>query len=144
MTQPTPNEPVILAIDQGTTGTTVLLVDETANVVARGYREVATSYPRPGWVEQDAENLWRRSLAADPALRTRAARGEIRFGTIDSWLVWKLTAGQAHRTDYTNASRTMLFNIHEKRWDDPLLQALDVPRAILPEVGPSSAIHGET
>jgi glycerol kinase len=224
------DDAVILAIDQGTTGTTVLLVDAAGRVVGRGYREVPTSYPRPGWVQQDAEELWRQSLLAvaearrsvpdrpiaaigitnqretsvlwdagtgepvapaivwqcrrtadmcadlrqrglsdeigrrtglvidpyfsgteirwlldaDPALRTRAEHGEIRFGTIDTWLIWKLTDGRAHRTDYSNASRTMLYNIYERRWDPALLDLLDVPSAILPTVGPSSGLHGHT
>ena len=70
--------------------------------------------------------------------RTRAARGELAFGTIDSWLIWNLTAGRAHVTDISNASRTMLFNIHERRWDEELLQLFDIPRACLPRVLPSS------
>ena len=66
--------------------------------------------------------------------RARAERGEIAFGTIDSWLIWKLTGGSAHKTDATNASRTMLYNIHENSWDDELLKLFDVPRSVLPEV----------
>jgi glycerol kinase len=77
-------------------------------------------------------------------LRERARRGEIAFGTIDSWLVWKLTGGRAHITDYSNASRTLLYNIHELRWDDELLEILNVPRALLPSVKPSSHVYGET
>ncbi|MEA2174194.1 MAG: glycerol kinase, partial [Blastocatellia bacterium] len=77
-------------------------------------------------------------------LRGRARRGEIAFGTIDSWLVWKLTGGRAHITDYSNASRTLLYNIHELRWDDELLEILNVPRALLPSVEPSSHVYGET
>jgi glycerol kinase len=223
-------EAVILAIDQGTTGTTVLLIDRAGNVVGRAYREVPCDYPRPGWVEQDAEALWRRTVEAiaearravpqrpiaalgianqrettvlwdaatgqalapaivwqdrrtadvcaelrargladeiaqrtglviDPyfsgtkirwlldnvrGLRERAQRGEIRFGTIDTWLIWKLTGGSEHRTDFTNASRTMLYNIFERRWDPTLLDALEVPPAILPEVAASGAKYGQT
>jgi glycerol kinase len=74
--------------------------------------------------------------------RERAARGEILFGTVDTWLVWKLTGGAAHVTDYTNASRTMLFDIHKLDWDDELLAALEIPRAMLPEVKPSSLVYG--
>ncbi len=74
--------------------------------------------------------------------RQRAERGEILFGTIDSWLIWKLTGGKAHVTDYTNASRTMLFNIHTLQWDERLLRIFDVPRAMLPEVRSSSEIYG--
>ena len=74
--------------------------------------------------------------------RERARRGEILFGTVDTWLLWKLTGGAVHVTDVTNASRTMLFDIHRLDWDDTLLQALDIPRAMLPEVRDSSAVYG--
>ncbi len=74
----------------------------------------------------------------------RAKRGELLCGTIDSWLIWKMTKGQVHVTDYTNASRTMLFNIHELEWDERLLNILDIPRAMLPKVRPSSEIYGQT
>ena len=77
-------------------------------------------------------------------LRERAARGEVLFGTVDSFLIWRLTGGRCHATDYSNASRTLLFNIHELDWDDELLQALDIPRAMLPEVLPSSHVYGQT
>lgn len=83
-------------------------------------------------------------LDAAPGARERAAKGEILFGTVDSWLVWKLTQGKAHITDVTNASRTMLFDIHRLDWDQKLLDALDIPRAMLPEVRPSSEIYGYT
>lgn len=79
-----------------------------------------------------------------PGARARAARGELLFGTVDSWLVWKLTGGRVHVTDYTNASRTMLYNIRKLDWDDTILAALDIPRAMLPEVRPSSAVYGHT
>ena len=75
-----------------------------------------------------------------PRARERAARGELAFGTIDSWLIWNLSAGAAHVTDASNASRTMLFNVHTGRWDDDLLALLDIPRAVLPEVVPSSGV----
>jgi glycerol kinase len=74
--------------------------------------------------------------------RDRALRGEILFGTVDSWLIWKFTGGASHVTDYTNASRTMLFNIHTLDWDDTLLEWLDIPRAMLPEVRPSGYCYG--
>ena len=74
--------------------------------------------------------------------RERARQGEILFGTVDTWLLWKLTGGAVHVTDVTNASRTMLFDIHRLDWDDTLLQALDIPRAMLPEVRDSSAVYG--
>ncbi len=79
-----------------------------------------------------------------PGARERAVRGEILFGTVDSWLVWKLTEGKVHVTDYTNASRTMLYDIHRLDWDDTLLQALDIPRAMLPQVRSSSQVYGYT
>ena len=79
-----------------------------------------------------------------PGARRRAAAGKLLFGTVDTWLIWKLTGGRVHVTDYTNASRTMLFNIHTLQWDDELLQLLDIPRSLLPEVKPSSCIYGKT
>ena len=76
--------------------------------------------------------------------REKARRGEILFGTVDAWLLWKLTGGAVHATDVTNASRTMLFDIHALDWDDTLLSALDIPRAMLPQVRPSSEVYGYT
>ena len=76
--------------------------------------------------------------------RELASRGELLLGTIDTWLVWKLTKGRVHATDYTNASRTMLFNIHTMQWDDDLLQLFDIPRSMMPEVRPCDAVYGET
>ncbi|HWS85432.1 MAG TPA: glycerol kinase GlpK [Pyrinomonadaceae bacterium] len=222
----------VLSIDQGTTGTTVLVFDQDCRVRGRGYSEFTQHYPRPGWVEHDAEEIWRVSLGAvsdalkasgveardlravgitnqretvvaweratsrpvaravvwqdrrtarlcdelkargledlirartglvlDPyfsgtklrwlldnteGLRGRAARGEVAFGTVDSWLVWKLTGGRAHVTDPSNASRTLLFDINSLAWDDELLALFDVPRAALPEVRPSSFVYGHT
>ena len=78
-----------------------------------------------------------------PGARSRAEKGELAFGTIDSWLIWKLTGGKLHLTDATNASRTMLFNIHRNSWDEELLALLDIPAAVLPEVRSSSEIYGE-
>ena len=77
-------------------------------------------------------------------LRQRAEAGEILFGTVDSWLIWQLSGGQQHVTDYSNASRTLIFNIHTLEWDDELLRILNIPRAMLPAVRPSSAIVGRT
>ena len=222
----------VLAIDQGTTGSTVLIYDRAGRVVSRAYSEFRQHYPKPGWVEHDPEEIWRvtldvirkalrsrritpRTLAAvgitnqretavvwsrrtgkpiaraivwqdrrtaplcaelksrglietfrhktglviDPyfsaskvrwlldnvkGAQTRAEEGELCFGTIDSWLIWKLTAGRVHATDYTNASRTLLFNIHDKRWDDELLETFRVPQAMLPRVVYSSGVLGET
>ena len=79
-----------------------------------------------------------------PGAREKAENGELLFGTIDTWLIWNLTGGRIHVTDYTNASRTMLYNIHTLCWDEELLQLLDIPQAILPEVKPSSCVYGET
>ena len=79
-----------------------------------------------------------------PGVRQRAERGELCAGTVDSWLIWNLTGGKAHVTDYSNASRTMLFNIHTLEWDTELLDLLEIPRSILPEVRPSSGIFGST
>ena len=79
-----------------------------------------------------------------PGARDRARRGELLFGTVDTWLIWNLTGGKAHVTDYSNASRTMLYNIRELAWDPVLLDALDVPAAMLPEVRPSSQVYGTT
>lgn len=79
-----------------------------------------------------------------PGAMERAKAGKILFGTVDSWLVWKLTGGAVHVTDYTNASRTMLYDIHRLQWDETLLKALNIPREILPEVRPSSEIYGYT
>nr|WP_275974031.1 glycerol kinase GlpK [Shewanella pneumatophori] len=222
----------IIALDQGTTSSRAIVFDQNTNMVASSQREFSQMYPKPGWVEHDAMEIWasqsstlievlaradihsedvaaigitnqrettviwdkvtgkpvynaivwqcRRSkdicdelkdagledyvkkttgLVLDPyfsgtkikwildnveGVRERAEKGELLFGTIDTWLVWKLTEGKAHVTDPTNASRTMLFNIHTQEWDDKLLQALGIPRSILPEVKPSSAVYGHT
>ncbi|QQO08418.1 glycerol kinase GlpK [Breznakiella homolactica] len=75
-------------------------------------------------------------------VREKARRGEVLFGTVDSWLIWKLTGGQVHVTDYTNASRTMIYDIHKLDWDETMLDVLDIPRAMLPEVKPSSMVYG--
>jgi glycerol kinase len=82
-------------------------------------------------------------LDSIPGLRSRAERGEILFGTVDSFLIWRLTGGKVHATDTTNASRTLLFNLRTRAWDDELLKIFRVPRAILPEVRPSSCLYGE-
>ena len=83
-------------------------------------------------------------LDTHEGLRARAEKGEILFGTIDTWLIWRLTGGRRHVTDYSNASRTLIFNIHSLDWDDELLRILAIPRAMLPEVRPSSEVYGET
>ncbi|MFN2465816.1 MAG: glycerol kinase GlpK [Candidatus Dormibacteria bacterium] len=223
------SEPVVLAIDQGTTGTTVLLVNTLGRVVDRAYREITQHYPRPGWVEHDAGEIWQTVLEAtsellersgaaptavgitnqretfvlwdraslepvhraivwqcrrsadlcrqlkeegreglfrertglvldpyfsgtklcwlldqDEALRTRAVSGELAFGTIDSWLIARLTGGRAHVTEPGNASRTLLFDLHRMAWDEELCDLLRVPLKLLPEVRDSSGDFGRT
>ncbi|MCY8374993.1 glycerol kinase GlpK [Bacillus inaquosorum] len=76
--------------------------------------------------------------------REKAEKGELLFGTIDTWLIWKMSGGKAHVTDYSNASRTLMFNIYDLKWDDELLDILDVPKSMLPEVKPSSQVYAET
>jgi Glycerol kinase len=204
--------PSILALDQGTTGSTALLVHQDGSVLGRGYREVTQHYPRPGWVEHDAEEilrvsieamrealaasgerpagigitnqretvvLWdRRTLAPtgpaivwqdrrtsdrcrelresgaetllrertglvadpyfsatklewllrDPDVRRRAERGELAAGTVESWLVARLTDGRLHVTDHSNASRTLLYGLAARDWDPELLALFGVPR----------------
>src|SRR5438093_7017454 len=79
-----------------------------------------------------------------PGLRARAEKGDVRFGTVDTFLLWRLTGGRVHVTDPSNASRTLLYNIHSMQWDDELLAILGVPRALLPEVKSSSEVYGQT
>jgi glycerol kinase len=211
---------VILAIDQGTSGTTCLVVDEDLRARGRGYRAVPQHFPRPGWVEHDPEELWasvlgaaedalaaagisasglaaigianqrettvvwdrssgkpvhraivwqdrrtaerckelpadllrdRTGLVPDPyfsatklewILSERAASG-LAFGTVDSWLIWRLTDGAVHATDASNAARTLLFNIHTLDWDPELLELFGVPRGVLPEIAASSGFLAE-
>jgi glycerol kinase len=223
---------MILAIDQGTTGTRVLLVDETGAVGRSAYREITQHYTRPGWVEHDAEEIWttvlecadevvgggeagrqrlagvgitnqretfvlwdretlkpvapaivwqcRRSadicrrlkdegreamvrdrtgllldpyfsgtkvrwlLESDAEIRHRADAGELAFGTIDTWIVTRLSGGREHVTEPGNASRTMLFNIRTLQWDPELCEMLGVPTGLLPEVRDSSGEFGRT
>ncbi|MCR5154437.1 MAG: glycerol kinase, partial [Lachnospiraceae bacterium] len=79
-----------------------------------------------------------------PGAREAANKGDLLFGTVDTWLIWNLTKGRIHVTDYTNASRTMLFDIHKLCWDEELLERLDIPKSMLPDVKPSSCIFGKT
>ena len=222
----------VLALDQGTSGSTALVVDPDGRVRARGYAELPQYYPRPGWVEHDPEEIWAtvtraaaaalagagvgggevaavgianqretalvweratgqpihraivwqcrrtadlcdrlRSDGAEPMVRertglvldayfsgtkirwlldevagarARAERGELAFGTVDSWLLWKLTGGAVHATDVSNASRTLCLNLHTADWDDEMLALLGVPRGILPRVMSSVGVFGET
>lgn len=212
--------PLILGIDQGTTGTTCLVVDDDLRVCGRGYRELEQAFPRPGWVEQDPEEIWQSVLAAaetalhdaectaadlggvgianqrettvlwhratgravapaivwqdrrtaarcrelnqelirsrtglvpDPyfaatklewLLREHDAEG-LAFGTVDSWLVWKLTGGAMHVTDRTNAARTLLCSLETLDWDDELLELFGIERALLPRIVGSSELVGD-
>ncbi|MCB0517644.1 MAG: glycerol kinase GlpK [Lewinellaceae bacterium] len=221
----------ILALDQGTTSSRAILFDKKGNIVATEQQEFTQYYPKPGWVEHDANEIWRSQLqvaqnvlknnqvnASDVAsigitnqrettlvwnkqtgepihhaivwqdrrtagicdqlkkdgfepyvrknmglvidayfsgtkvkwlldnvkgARKAAEKGDLLFGTMDTWLIWKLTGGKAHVTDYSNASRTLLFNIHSLDWDKKMLMALEVPAIILPEALPSSQVYGE-
>jgi glycerol kinase len=223
----------VLAIDQGTTGTTVMVFNHDSATVGQAYSEFTQHYPQPGWVEHDANEIWDVSMqvvqdaledagvspgdlaaigitnqretvvmwdreSGEPVhnaivwqdrrgagicgelseqgydemvrdksglvidayfsgskvqwlldnvegLKERARNGEIAMGTIDTWLIYKLTGGREHVTDYSNASRTMMYNIFDLEWDDELLEMLGgVPREILPEVKPSSYVYGNT
>jgi glycerol kinase len=214
-------EPIVLAVDQGTTGTTCLVVDRRLRARGRGYAALPQHFPRPGWVEHDPEEIWASVLAAAeealrsvgtaaadltaigitnqrettllwdresgrplhraivwqdrrtadrcrelPAefLRTRTglvpdpyfsatklewllaetdSSSEAAFGTVDSWLVWKLTGAERHVTDVSNASRTLLLNLGAVDWDDELLELFGVPRSVLPELVASSGVVGE-
>jgi len=205
---------VILAIDQGTTGTTCLVVDDELNILRRGYAELPQHFPRPGWVEHDPEEIWQSVLTAagaagledvdtvaitnqrETTLLWERATGEpvapaivwqdrrtaercreldaglirertglvpdpyfsatklewllrehgrdgLAFGTVDSWLVWKLTGGEVHATDVTNASRTLLVSLETLDWDDELLALFGVDRSLLPRIAPSEDVFGE-
>jgi glycerol kinase len=222
----------VLALDQGTTGSTALVVDPDGAVRARGYGELPQHFPQPGWVEHEPAQIWATTVRAlgqavaasgiapteiaavgitnqretailwerasgrpignaivwqcrrtaalcdrlraegsepefrrktglvldayfsgtkirwmldhDPGLRPRAERGEICFGTVDSWLLWQLTGGRMHATDPSNASRTLCYDIHALAWDQGLCRILGVPMALLPEVKPSAGVFGET
>jgi glycerol kinase len=221
----------LLALDQGTTSSRALLVDQNGQVVSVAQAEFTQIFPQPGWVEHDPKEIWASQIgvAADalgragasakdvaaigitnqrettvvwdrktgepihnaivwqdrrtapfcdklraaghakviqeksglvidayfsgtkvnwlldnvPGAREKANRGELAFGTIDSWLIWKLTDGAVHVTDETNASRTLFLNLHTKQWDDELLGILNVPRSVLPEVRSSSEVYGK-
>jgi glycerol kinase len=213
----------ILALDQGTTSSRAILFDERGGVLAIAQREFQQFYPRPGWVEHDADEIWQTQIAVAseciakvPGVKVRAIgitnqrettivwdrttgrpianaivwqdrrtasycdalreegleelfrkrtgllldayfsgtklrwlvqhkeQAKLAFGTVDSWLIWNLTGGRAHVTDVTNASRTLMFDIHRRAWDDELLAIFGVDRALLPDVKGSSEIVGET
>ena len=222
----------IMALDAGTTSNRCILFNERGEMCSTAQKEFTQYYPKPGWVEHDAKEIWATQLgvaveamqkigasAADiaaigitnqrettvvwdkatgepvcpaivwqcrrtaeycdslkekglteiirektglvidayfsgskirwilenvPGARARAARGELLFGTVDSWLIWNLTGGRAHVIDYSNASRTMLFNIHTLQWDADILAELDIPASMLPTPMPSGGVFGET
>lgn len=214
----------IAAIDQGTTGTTVLVFDHSFAQVGRAYCEIPIVFPKPGWVEQDAQLIYAKSfdvlraalrsanisfkdltaigitnqrettvvwdaatgnpvapaiswqcgrtteaceayaphaneirqrtgLLLNPyfsatklrhILDTTTVSQHLRFGTVDSWLLYKLSGGRVHRTDHTNASRTLLYNIHSRTWDEELLRLFRIPSYMLPEIAPSASIFGHT
>lgn len=222
----------ILSIDQGTTSSRAILFNENGEIAGVAQREFKQHFPKGGWVEHDANEIWtsvlsvmasvlnennvsasqikgigitnqrettvvwdkntgrpiynaivwqsrqtqhicdelknagheemfrnKTGLLLDPyfsgtkvkwildkveGAREKAEKGDVLFGTIDSWLVWKLSGGRTHVTDYSNASRTLMYNIHDLQWDDELLEILDVPKAMLPEVKPSSEVYCET
>ena len=222
----------ILSLDQGTTSSRAILFNKKGEIVHSAQKEFTQHFPKPGWVEHNAHEIWGSILAviatclseADvkpeqiagigitnqrettvvwdketgkpvynaivwqsrqtaeicdelkekgyndmvrektgllidayfsgtkvkwildnvEGAREKAERGELLFGTIDTWLVWKLSGGKAHVTDYSNASRTLMFNIHDLQWDDELLDMLTVPKSMLPEVRPSSEVYAHT
>jgi len=222
----------IMALDQGTTSSRAIIFDENGLIKGVTNREFTQIYPKPGWVEHDAMEIWgsqigvakevllkcglsvndiaaigitnqrettvvwdkntgkpvynaivwqcrrtapicddlkargltekireKTGLVVDAyfsgtkvkwildnveGTREKAEKGELLFGNIDTWLIWNLTGGKVHVTDYSNASRTMLFNIHKLDWDDEILKELNIPRAMLPKVMPSSHIYGYT
>ncbi len=222
----------ILAIDQGTSGTTARIVDHDGVIRGCGYAKITQYYPKPGWVEHNPSEIWAQTLQAIsqakhdagiedtdiaaigianqrettmlvdkvtgepagqaivwqcrrttdtceklkargmaemiriktglvidayfsatkiqwllenlPGIRKRAEQGEILFCNVDAWLLWKLTDGRAHATDFSNASRTMLFNINTLDWDEELLGLFDIPCSVLPDVYPSINIFGYT
>lgn len=222
----------ILALDQGTTSSRAIVFDHNGQICSVAQKEFTQYFPKPGWVEHDANEIWsseasviaeaitqidingldiaaigitnqrettivwdidteepiyhaivwqdrrtaeycdklkaqglvdkvreRTGLIIDayfsgtkikwildnvPGARKRAEMGKLRFGNVDSWLIWRLTRGTAHVTDVTNASRTMLFNINTLQWDDDLLKLLDIPRSMMPEVKSSSEVMAHT
>ncbi len=221
----------VMALDAGTTSNRCILFNEKGEMCSVAQKEFTQYFPKPGWVEHDANEIWSSQLgvaveamnkigaaAADIAaigitnqrettivwdkntgepvyhaivwqcrrtseycdalkekglvetfrqktglvidayfsgtklkwildnvdgVRERAEKGELLFGTVETWLIWKLTKGKVHITDYTNASRTLLFNIQELKWDDEILAELNIPKCMLPEAKPSSCVYGE-
>ncbi|MCR6110137.1 glycerol kinase GlpK [Bacillus sp. A301a_S52] len=222
----------VLALDQGTTSSRAILFDKEGKIVDIAQREFKQIFPKPGWVEHNANEIWSSILGVMAEVlnnrnvspkeiasigitnqrettviwekgtgkpiynalvwqsrqtdsiceelktngysdlfrektgllidayfsgtkvkwlldnvegaREKANEGKLLFGTIDTWLIWKLSGGKAHVTDYTNASRTLMYNIHELKWDEELLKILDIPSSLLPEVRPSSEVYAQT
>ena len=187
----------VMAFDAGTTSNRCILFNHSGQIMSVAQKEFRQYYPKAGWVEHDADEIWATQLevarqcmanigatAADiaaigitnqrettivweretgrpvtnaivwqcrrtaeyadevPGAREKAERGELLFGTVDTWLMWKLSGGKIHATDYSNASRTMLFNIHTLEWDDDILSLMKIPKCMLPEVRPSSGLFG--
>src|SRR6266576_1150280 len=132
----------ILALDQGTTSSRAMVFDHSGSVMALAQKEFRQIFPQPGWVEHDATEIWATQLHT--ATQALGKAGKHAFGTVDSWLVWNLTGGRVHVTDPSNASRTMLFNLRTGDWDDELLKLFGVPRSVLPAVGSSSEVYGDT
>ena len=122
----------VLAIDEGTTGVTCLVVSEDGRVAGRAYREITQYYPQPGWVEHDADEIVRHTIDA------------AREAIADAGLIWHLTRGAVHVTDPTNASRTLLFDIDAMKWSSELCALFGVPMSMLPEIRPSSGRFGIT
>jgi len=225
-------EKYILSLDQGTTSSRAILFNKKGEIAHTAQREFTQHFPKPGWVEHDANEIWGSILSVIAEVlseseikpeqiegigitnqretavvwdkesgkpvyhaivwqsrqtsgicdelkekgyndvfrektgllidayfsgtkvkwildnvegaRKKAEEGKLLFGTIDTWLIWKLSGGSAHVTDYSNAARTLMYNIHELKWDDELLEILDVPKSMLPEVRPSSEIYAHT
>ncbi|MBO4411048.1 MAG: glycerol kinase, partial [Lachnospiraceae bacterium] len=221
-----------MALDAGTTSCRAILFDEDGRIAAMAQKEFTQYFPKPGWVEHDANEIWLaqyavaaeamqkvgaaaedvacigitnqrettilwdkntgdpvgnaivwqdrrtadycRKLVKDgwtekirektglvidpyfsatkvrwmlenlPGVREKAERGEVCFGTVETWLIYRLSHGRVHVTEYSNASRTMMFNIHSLDWDDEILTLLGIPKSILPEAKPSSCIYGKT
>jgi glycerol kinase len=222
----------VMALDAGTTSNRCILFNESGEICSVAQKEFTQHYPKPGWVEHDADEIWATQLevaqaamknvgatAADiaaigitnqrettvvwdkntgepvynaivwqcrrtseycdslkdkglvdtirsktglvldayfsgtklrwilenvPGARERAEKGELIFGTVETWLIWKLTKGAAHVSDYSNASRTLLYNIIDLKWDEEVLAEMNIPASMLPEVKPSSYVYGET
>src|SRR6266550_3949983 len=153
----------VLALDQGTTSSRAIVFDHAGSVVSLAQQEFPQIYPSPGLVEHDPEAIWSSQLAvAQEAMkkagasvsdiaaigitnqREKAASGDVLFGNVDTFLMWRLSRGRVHATDPSNASRTLMYNIYKGDWDDVILNELGVPRAMLPTVMPSSGVFGET